>query len=97
MSVFHGGSECVTREDKLRLLEGRASGYLACGTAEAKKLAAQALALRQEVMTMRVVAKDTKQCPSCQQHTTKIDGCNKMTCSLCGAYWCWKCCQPIEG
>ena len=32
-----------------------------------------------------------KKCPKCSFTIQKIDGCNKMTCSLCHAYFCWNC------
>lgn len=39
----------------------------------------------------------TKKCPHCEAHVSKIEGCNKMTCSSCGKFFCWFCLQAITG
>ncbi|TNY19015.1 hypothetical protein DMC30DRAFT_418315 [Rhodotorula diobovata] len=36
-------------------------------------------------------------CPKCTVPCLKSDGCNKMVCSQCGAYWCYSCRSPIKG
>lgn len=33
--------------------------------------------------------KMAKRCPRCGMATQKAEGCNKMSCGGCGAYWCW--------
>lgn len=32
-----------------------------------------------------------KLCPRCRSPTMKVDGCNKMICSICNIKWCWLC------
>ena len=41
--------------------------------------------------------KTAKKCPRCGQATEKAEGCNKIMCGGCGAYWCWKCGKEIDG
>eukprot|EP00931_Biecheleriopsis_adriatica_P119043 TRINITY_DN94332_c0_g1_i1.p1 TRINITY_DN94332_c0_g1~~TRINITY_DN94332_c0_g1_i1.p1 ORF type:complete len:437 (-),score=53.10 TRINITY_DN94332_c0_g1_i1:29-1339(-) len=37
-----------------------------------------------------------KACPGCGVRTLRSMGCNHMTCTQCGAHWCWVCCKPWE-
>lgn len=30
-------------------------------------------------------------CPKCKTKVEKVEGCNHMTCYLCGFQWCWIC------
>nr|CAB3265629.1 ZF(RING/C6HC)-7 Zn-finger (RING/cysteine-rich C6HC)-7 [Phallusia mammillata] len=39
--------------------------------------------------------KYAKTCPGCRAFVEKIDGCNQMTCSKCGTYFCWLCERAI--
>jgi hypothetical protein len=41
--------------------------------------------------------KTSKKCPKCGMATQKAEGCNKMACGGCGAYWCWRCNKEIDG
>jgi ariadne-1 len=51
------------------------------------------------------LAKNSKECPKCFSSIEKNGGCNHMTCSRCGFYFCWVCsvslrqherCKPNE-
>jgi hypothetical protein len=41
------------------------------------------------VETARMLAKDSKPCPSCQSLIFKISGCNQMFCTQCHTAFCW--------
>jgi hypothetical protein len=45
----------------------------------------------QEKMDEFYVIKCSKKCPECMLPIQKQSGCNKMTCSRCSTYFCWKC------
>mmetsp|Transcript_40246 Transcript_40246/g.38711 ORF Transcript_40246/g.38711 Transcript_40246/m.38711 type:complete len:109 (-) Transcript_40246:421-747(-) len=34
---------------------------------------------------------DVSDCPSCKTVVLKVEGCNHMTCYVCGYEWCWIC------
>ena len=51
---------------------------------------------RANEMSEAWVLSQTKPCP-CGHHVQKIDGCNKMVCSVCGEKFCWKCLKKIDG
>jgi len=50
-----------------------------------------------EQMNLFYISQCTKACPNCKFIIQKIDGCNKMTCSRCGIYFCWMCVNQIQG
>eukprot|EP00043_Microstomoeca_roanoka_P008263 m.79653 g.79653 ORF g.79653 m.79653 type:complete len:487 (-) comp14168_c0_seq2:355-1815(-) len=45
----------------------------------------------EEEASLTYLRDQTVPCPGCGTYTSKIDGCNKMTCSKCGAYFCYLC------
>jgi len=47
--------------------------------------------------TTALLRATTKSCPSCGLAIEKNGGCNKMTCSKCGGYFCWLCGSKIKG
>lgn len=42
------------------------------------------------------VDSNSKKCPHCNASIEKTDGCNKMTCFRCGAYFCWLCMTRLK-
>ena len=50
-----------------------------------------------EVRNMEYINKEAKQCPSCRIAVQKSEGCNKMTCTNCGNFFCFKCGRSITG
>ncbi|XBJ22249.1 hypothetical protein VPH35_000673 [Triticum aestivum] len=53
--------------------------------------------LTDEVLSLQAIMRDAKQCPGCKIAIYKISGCNKMTCSNCGHYFCYQCNFAIVG
>ena len=43
----------------------------------------------EDVETAKLIAKESKSCPSCGVRTCKIDGCNQMWCTSCHQAWNW--------
>lgn len=88
---WHPGSGCVDEETKLAMLKKKMEG---AGTKEALE------ALRkkeQEAKSMSLIKSTAKQCPSCGMAIMRSQGCNKMTCGSCGAFFCYKCGKQVEG
>lgn len=62
--------------------EGSVSGCLGLRASLAVKLAMLA-----KSCAPRYPQKMSKRCPRCGMATQKAEGCNKMSCGGCGAYW----------
>ena len=45
----------------------------------------------EEQQSETYLEKNCKRCPGCKANVSKIDGCNKMTCTKCQRYFCWIC------
>eukprot|EP00039_Didymoeca_costata_P026187 m.15202 g.15202 ORF g.15202 m.15202 type:complete len:450 (+) comp5317_c0_seq1:355-1704(+) len=50
-----------------------------------------------EIESELYLNENSKKCPGCGSHISKTDGCNKMTCSRCHAFFCWLCEKQIQG
>ena len=48
-----------------------------------------------ESFSQEWLEKYSKPCPQCNTNIQKIDGCNKMTCTKCNAFFCWLCMQSL--
>jgi len=53
--------------------------------------------LKEELDNLKKITTTCKQCPNCKMFIEKDGGCNKMTCSNCGTFVCWKCGKQISG
>nr|XP_015635811.1 E3 ubiquitin-protein ligase RNF14 [Oryza sativa Japonica Group] len=84
----HVGDKCMSPEEKLLILEKRQ---------EAGKLQGDQHKFLEELRSIKAIMKDSKMCPRCKMAIHKIEGCNKMSCSNCGQYFCYQCNSAIEG
>lgn len=85
----HPGLECVGPETKLEILRRKAQGG---GQAAVHELRRK----EQEYKSLIEIQKTSKPCPSCGIAIQRTEGCNKMTCSSCGAFFCWACNADIS-
>eukprot|EP00899_Mesostigma_viride_P026402 jgi/Mesvir1/6947/Mv09097-RA.2 len=90
---WHRGSECLTPEVRLQILQERAAGRRAA----AEELTAAELAMKNELLALSYVKKEAKRCPACGMAIIKSSGCNKMTCGNCAAYFCYLCGKQVDG
>ncbi|GLC57140.1 hypothetical protein PLESTB_001191700 [Pleodorina starrii] len=94
---WHPGSTCLDPEARLALLEERRA---VCGEGRggnALERARREINRRNELKSLALLSSTTQQCPMCSMGVEKTEGCNKMTCAYCGAYFCWRCNKVISG
>ncbi|XP_047069314.1 E3 ubiquitin-protein ligase RNF14-like [Lolium rigidum] len=83
----HVGKECMTAEERIRMLEERL---------KSRKLQSDQKKI-DEARSLQTIMRDAKQCPRCKIAISKIEGCNKMSCTNCGHYFCYQCNSEISG
>ena len=91
---WHPGSTCLNPERRLQVLESRARGAGDGGGDEARRKHREAVA---DAMAHRYVEREGKRCPTCGAGVVKSEGCNKMRCGNCDAYFCYKCGDAVIG
>ncbi|XP_076045038.1 E3 ubiquitin-protein ligase RNF14-like [Oratosquilla oratoria] len=52
--------------------------------------------LENDYLTLEYLKDNSKNCPHCRAPVEKKDGCNKMTCFRCNAYFCWICMNLLD-
>jgi len=96
--VFHGVAPCAfSLNDKKRIV---AEYKVATGEAKLRleRRYGKQLLIRivDESMSEEWIKENSKSCPRCRMGIEKNDGCNKMSCSKCGAYFCWLCMRVLN-
>lgn len=93
-STWHPGTiACLDPDAKLELLRARAARD---GRHDPQRDARERDLVNQ-IQSARVIQATTRPCPGCGAAIDKTEGCNKMLCANCGAYFCWKCRKVIHG
>ncbi|XP_060747342.1 E3 ubiquitin-protein ligase RNF14 [Tachysurus vachellii] len=96
--AYHGLSHCIPSVDGLHNLPEE---YLAASEEE-KKFLEQRFGKKviqravEESFSMKWLDENSKNCPRCNMHIQKMQGCNKMTCTSCHQFFCWLCLTPLS-
>lgn len=86
----HPGVQCVSAETRLAMLRRKAEGGGAAAVEELRRK-------EHDFLSLAEIEKSSKRCPGCGTAIQRTEGCNKMSCANCGAFFCWRCNKQIEG
>ena len=98
LGSYHPAARCMSNEAKLRLLRKRKEkAEEARGSRAAlDALVAEERRIVENMRSVEAIERTTMACPCCGTPTLKSEGCNKMTCATCGAYFCYRCGADIS-
>jgi E3 ubiquitin-protein ligase RNF14 len=96
--VYHGVSPCrIVSENVLLIREEYVTGSEATKRELEKRYGRKNIQrIVEESFSKEWLNENCKKCPQCSTHIQKIDGCNKMSCSKCHAYFCWLCLMVLN-
>ncbi|KYN38237.1 E3 ubiquitin-protein ligase RNF14 [Trachymyrmex septentrionalis] len=91
--VYHGVEPCkISSAEKQRLLnEYQSASNEKKAEMEKHYGKRQLQTMLENTMSENWINDNSHNCPHCKTAIEKSDGCNKMTCSHCGTYFCWLC------
>eukprot|EP00897_Mesotaenium_endlicherianum_P009622 jgi/Mesen1/8689/ME000517S08005 len=89
---WHSGNPCMDAAARLRVMQSRRAGR----TADEEQRRREKDLLN-EMQNLQYVSREASRCPKCRMAISKTEGCNKMTCANCNAYFCYKCGKAING
>ncbi|CAD7702988.1 unnamed protein product [Ostreobium quekettii] len=89
---YHPASQCVTPEEKIAKLQKAAEDG-----ASRKEQQRLLIDLRQQEKSTAFIESNMVMCPGCCMYVQHSGGCNKMACTYCHCYFCYKCGQLIDG
>ncbi|KAL0101551.1 hypothetical protein PUN28_018994 [Cardiocondyla obscurior] len=91
--VYHGIEPCkISSAEKQKLLKEYQSASIERKAEMEKHYGKKQLqTILENIMSENWINDNSHNCPHCKTAIEKSDGCNKMTCSHCGTYFCWLC------
>ncbi|XP_005097488.1 E3 ubiquitin-protein ligase RNF14 isoform X2 [Aplysia californica] len=97
-NTYHGHTPCKLKADMFSTIckeyeTSNASRKQELEVRYGKQVIQRAL---EETRSERWLESNSKQCPNCSTFIQKKDGCNKMTCTKCRAFFCWLCQQELS-
>lgn len=95
---YHGIENCdITIDEKKKLAEAYKNAPLQ-EKSEMEKLYGKKklIELVANAETEKWIKRNSQKCPACRVNIEKNDGCNKMQCLKCNAFFCWLCLTTLS-